>query len=102
MHHLGARALARVLSIQTTALQELDFRWFLKYGRAEERFPRAQPRARPCSARQRIFLTIYMLFDYLVAILASKLKNLDKFKVTSNVVFFSEKKRIPALIAAIL
>ena len=43
-----------------------------------------------------------MLFDYLVAILAKKLKNLHKFKVTSNVFFFGEKKHIPALIGAIL
>ena len=58
VHHLGARALPRALSSQTAALEKLDFRWFLKYGRAEARFPCAQPRARPYDERQWILLTI--------------------------------------------
>ena len=43
-----------------------------------------------------------MLFDYLVEIVAQKLKNLDKCKVILKGFFLGEKKTTAALIAAIL
>ena len=69
VHLLGVRTLARALSSQTAAIEKLDFRWFLKYGRTEARFSRAQPRTRSYGECQWILLAIDILFDYLVAIL---------------------------------
>ena len=89
MHHLGARALARALSIQTAALQKLDFRWFLKYGRAEARFPRAQPRARPYSARQSIVLTMRMILNILIVSVALKLAEINRLEVTKKINTFT-------------
>ena len=41
----------------------------------------AQPRARPSSARQSIFLITEMIFDYLVAIVAPKAEKIALLKI---------------------
>ena len=44
------------------------------------RAARAQPRARPSSARQSIVLIMEMIFDYLIASLAQKAEKIQSFE----------------------
>ena len=46
---------------------------------------RAQPRARPCSARQSILLIKEILFDYLIASVAQKLTDLAQIEVRTKI-----------------
>ena len=45
------------------------------------RAARAQPRARPSSARQSIVLIMEMIFDYLIASLAQKAEKIQSFEI---------------------
>ena len=56
--YMGVRAVARALRAKKEDSRKPDFHTFLQYRWAGARFPGAQPRARPCSARQWILLTI--------------------------------------------
>ena len=66
------RAVPRALRAKIYSLKIVNFPTFPKHLWADARFPRAQPRTRPFSARQRIPLVMGMLFDYLFAIVALK------------------------------
>ena len=57
-NYMGARAVARALRAKKEDSRKPDFHTFLQNKWARARFPGAQPRARPCSARQWILLTI--------------------------------------------
>ena len=48
------------------------------------RFARAQPRARPCNARQSILLIKEILFDYLITSVAQKLADLAQIEVRAK------------------
>ena len=50
--YMGARAVARALRAKKEDSRKPDFYTFLQYRWAGARFPGAQPRARPFSARQ--------------------------------------------------
>ena len=56
--YMGVRAFARALRAKKEDSRKPDFHTFLQYRWTGARFPGAQPRARPCSARQWILLTI--------------------------------------------
>ena len=57
-YYMGVRAVARALRAKKEDSRKPDFHTFLQYRWAGTRFPGAQPRARPCSARQWILPTI--------------------------------------------
>ena len=63
---------------------------FFKYGRAEARFPRAQPRAHPCSARQWILLIMEMIFDPLIISIALKTMKRHQFEIHQNQKIFQK------------
>ena len=56
--YMGVRAVARALRANKEDSRKPDFHTFLQYKWAGARFPGAQPRVRPCSARQCILLFI--------------------------------------------
>ena len=62
-----------------------EFPTFFKYDRAEARFPRAQPRARPSSARQSILLITEMIFDYLIVTVSLKATAIGMSEVAKKV-----------------
>ena len=71
----GNRAPAQAIPKNPQNRDFLTFRFW--------RAVRAQPRARPYSARQLILLTWEILFDYLIAILAQKAAFLDFVEIWS-------------------
>ena len=83
------RAVARALRAKMCNSQNADFFTFSNLTRAEARFPRAQPRARPFSARQSILLIKEMLFDYLIVIVAIKAAEIGKSEVTTKIDTFA-------------
>ena len=66
---------------QNKSLTKQRFLTFLEYRGAEARFPRAQPRARPHTARQSILLIKQMLFDYLIVCVALKLAKISAIEI---------------------
>jgi len=52
---------------------------------------RAHNSARPCSARQSMFLIKEMIFDYLIAILAQKAEKTQPLQILQNLKNFQKK-----------
>ena len=74
-------ALARALRAKMIHLKNIIFHDFLVYRRVGARFPRAQPRARPCGVRHRTATIQEMSFDYLIVSIALKLANIFYIEV---------------------
>jgi len=65
------------------------FSYFLSGAPAGVRFPRAQPRVRTSSAHQSILLTMEMILHTLIAIVALKAAEINRYEVTKKVDTFA-------------
>ena len=89
MRQKCVRAVPRALRAKMYSVKIMNFPTFSQYLCTDARFPRAQPRARPFSARHCILLITEMLFDYLIAIVALKAAEIGMSQGTTKIDTFA-------------